>query len=47
MEVFGVFGVVIEEFSIVCVAGLHVVDASWMTCWGSIDLVLASEPDVS
>jgi len=31
MEVFGVFGVVIEEFSVVCIAGLDVVDASWVT----------------
>jgi len=31
MEVFGVFRVVIEEFPVVCIAGLDVVDASWVT----------------
>ena len=47
MEVFGVFGVIIEEFPVVCIAGLHVVDATWVAYWGSISVVEALEPDVS
>lgn len=47
MEFFGIFRVVIEEFPVVCIAGLEVVDTAWVGVWGSVLVVLAVEPHVS
>lgn len=47
MELLGIFRIIFQEFPVVGVTGLEVVDAGWMTRWNTFTLILASEPDVS
>lgn len=46
MEFLSVFGVVFQEFSVVGISGLKVVDTGWVTRWSAFALILASEPDI-